>query len=457
MSFRWTGWPASLLWMTRARPQASDRPGLQALLPSREQDWRAWDQAVAHHEVEPQILRWIETLDLEVPSSIVARLKRKAASVQAQDARRWQTGAHLLREADGRGLSFVLLKGNAIADDIYGEAAYKRMNDIDFLIRVEDRDAWWSLIEELGYRAAASVGSHPRAREKHSHHWPPLFSPGLECFLGVHWGLVSPLRKERLPVAEMWNRIEVTTSHGLQVRRLAPEDFLLHLCAHLSPTKVGLREIGDVVNAIEFFADRLDFMSFARLAERSKCADSVFRACGLVASLYACPFAEKVRDLLEAQASRPVRRELRERTRDPLTFLWSRTSLISKIEKNYALFSITDDPKEKAYFLSKMWRYFLVPPLKEARRFCFVPEGRGPVADLAVRIKTPLRVSRALASEMGWPLFVAVTLKHEADLAAALPKALRNWSRGEKIRGLRDVAQEAGVDPDALREMRFVE
>src|SRR5207244_3288798 len=99
-------------------------------------------------------------------------------------------------------ISFIVLKGNAIAEEIYDDADYKQMNDFDLLFRRQDLHRLAQVYLDFPLQSAAQLGENFRSQEKYSHHWPLFFSPDLKLFIGTHWNIVAPSRNINFP--EKW-------------------------------------------------------------------------------------------------------------------------------------------------------------------------------------------------------------------------------------------------------------
>jgi hypothetical protein len=87
--------------------------------------------------------------------------------------------------------------------------------------------------------------------DRDHHHLPGLFSPRGEILIELHRTLFDAECPFRLDIRDLLVRARPTTILGCTVRELAPEDALIHACAHLSYghrySRYPLRSLADVM------------------------------------------------------------------------------------------------------------------------------------------------------------------------------------------------------------------
>jgi hypothetical protein len=387
-------------------------------------------------------------------------------SVEPSVREPWEAHAELIRERNqqrieaakpllvrllAEGKPVVLLKGACFAELLYGDVAYKKMNDLDFLVSWEVAQGLPAILQELAFIALSKpMASEPRKLRALTHHLPGYVSPNLSCMLGIHWGLTSPLAPYRLDEAAMWERLESLHYQGLPLFALSPMDNLHHVCVHLPHYKTGLRELADIYNLIRLQGDRIDWLTFEADIRKAGTSERVWHALSLVQAID--PDA-RVAALLDALAScikaSFVRDALHKRA-NPRLILRSRSTHLTRIEKAYGVFGLTWDLREKAGTLVNMWGGVLFPPLRDVEKMAYLPAG-----SRRLWLHYPFawhRVVRALISDLGLKVFLLVTLKELIDLSRCACLTVLNQPRPNS--GLADAARRLGFSPQAFERMK---
>ncbi|MBM3751953.1 MAG: nucleotidyltransferase family protein [Acidimicrobiia bacterium] len=165
-----------------------------------------------------------------VPSTVV----RAAVDAESHTARRslmFQAAcAELASACATRNLPLIALKGIHLASAVYPSPGLRPMGDIDVLVpRPRAREAW-EIARALGYVPVASTALDRELGT--AHHFTPLRRGGVD--LEIHWQLLPPALGLCGPDGhdQLFARAEPFTIRTVQVLGLAPNDLLLHLCAH---------------------------------------------------------------------------------------------------------------------------------------------------------------------------------------------------------------------------------
>ncbi|OQW48194.1 MAG: hypothetical protein A4S09_13880 [Proteobacteria bacterium SG_bin7] len=425
-------------------------PGLDDI-----ETWKNWMGLVTHNGIEGQIYLQIKKFNLEnsVPKEFLESLKRGYWKNKFANEERLKVALPVLADCVENGVEIIVLKGNAIALPIYGDIGYKQMNDIDILIKKSDLDKVALIYEKHGLKCAAALGSSWRRQEKFSHHWPAFFSKDLKCFFGTHWNIVPPLADAKVSAEDLWKSKEAFNFFGLNLYRLGTDQFLNHLCLHLSPYKLGLREIGDLFNFIFYHEYSLNSKSFLALVKASGSHDRVFRAASIVNSLFVNEFCRDILAQTEPFVSLRVKKEVSNRIAPPEKILFMRTTQVAKIEKSFAMFSLCQRPHEKAYFLSKMWKNFLFAPLTDAWRLSHQLPEESLCKQIHVRLKAPIQISRELIQSLGLKIFILVTVRHHIELL----KSIVNAMLLRKQLSISEVAAEYGLSLEVFRKVAVLD
>lgn len=442
-----------------AQPTSAEGTELRVLareLPSKD-EWPRLLKLLKINCIEPKALAPLVNAGASMPEAVELELRAARAKVERQNKERIETGVPVLRALVEKGCDIVILKGNVLAHEVFGDPYYKKMNDIDILVRTRDLDAVHAVFNDAGLLTAAALsGGSARAQEKYSHHWPPYFTADLKCVFGTHWGLASPLSGVSIDYDRIWSRVIPFEFHGLKCFTLEPTDFLHHLCFHLPRYKTGLRELGDIYNFVRAKRAAVDWGRLVRESDEWRTVDRLYYTLSLVQAVDPSREARAVLLKLEPLVAPFTRKEVVARLKHPERILVSRSTQISKIEKAYALFTLARRPNEKAFFLYKMWKNFLLPKPAEVRKMNGLPEDAGSVALLKAYLRSPALISRVFAQDMGWAVFVLITLRHHVDLAKSIGASAVLLLRLGRLPALRDVFRGMGIREDAIENMEAV-
>ena len=411
-------------------------------------DWDGLLQLAHDNRVLP-MLRWqleqLGCLDV-LPPDTRARLDAAQREVAEANEARLATSARILAALRGAHVEVVLLKGVMLGEVLYGNPGYKRMNDIDLLIRRSDLATVYRVYQELGlFHLAERVGGNVERQAEVSHHAPPFIDRALTCMVGTQWAFKSPMLGLRFDYDAIWERTVPMELRGVSLRRLSFEDQLHHLCVHLDRFKTGVRDLMDVYNLAHVHASDLDWELLYSEILRAGSAPYVYYTLSLAHRLR--PHFE-VADLLDRLAPHVpagVARRTRRRSRSLAVSLRNSSRQLSNIEKAVSLFNATKAPSEKAPLFLAGWRSIFLPPLREALRICAIPEDT-PRARLQARLMAPLELTRAISDEIGGLLLLLLLLKSALDLA-------RSLLPGERP-DLRAYAERVGVPLEELLAAR---
>jgi hypothetical protein len=180
---------------------------------------------------------------LTIPAVDVDFLKKSARRVAARNAFYESECAKLLKGLSSAGIENILLKGLSYMEDIYGDTSARTMNDIDLLIRPDDRMKTFDYLHAEGY----------------SNYVIPSFKGGMDDFakltditgeshfmkksgaltvgVDLHWKMRAgyPLNDylmlDRFP---WWEHNGTVMIEGVTARRLSPEMQFIHLALHFA-------------------------------------------------------------------------------------------------------------------------------------------------------------------------------------------------------------------------------
>lgn len=428
------------------------------LLPHGPEEMKAFLEMASFNKISSYLFLQIKKAHLPAPESLLKPLEESYQKIKMKNGRRLEVGLPILDELKNLGVEIIILKGNAIAEEIFLDIGYKPMNDIDILVKKEDLTLIYEIFLKHHLLTAAPLEDDFRKQEKYSHHWPPFFDRKLDLFFGTHWNIAAPTRKLVIPLQEFWTEKEEFQLMGKTYFRLCPKHFILHLCVHLNSAKTGLREIGDVVKFIEFRQKDLDPLLFIEMVRKAHAEKEVYEAFSMVHVLKSFSFVDLVlKKLDQVIDDEQFKRMVKKRVSPRHKIVNIRTNYISKIEKTFALFMLTEDPLEKTFLLMKMWRLYLLVPGDQALRLDYeFPDAPWLKKGMA-SLLAPLKISRVFIKDMGLGIFLIVTLRHQWVLLSSYFSFIEKKWKGEPVHNLKSIAQGMGLDLVEMKEIQALD
>lgn len=322
----------------------------------------------------------------------------------------------VLKEAELRNIDVILLKGSMLAVSVYKDSGYKKMNDVDVLVKKQDAAKLLEILKSLQFQSVGGLLSKDEVSEK-THHAPPYVSSDLKCIIGVHWGLTSPQSKWKVDHDSLWERKVLLSELGKNVFRLSWEENLLHLCIHLPFFKTGLRELADVYNIC--FEGRathsLDWNLFDSHVKKWKAEDAAYRVLKLAQCLRPIDVDPELLFRWKNLASLRTVRDTEVRASSPQILLNSRSVHIGKIEKAFAIFKLSENYKERVFAWSKTWTLAFCPSENELKKMMLLRDEKIR-SKIKARFQAPGACLSALARDHGkFPIFF-ITVYNIFDL-----------------------------------------
>jgi len=212
-------------------------------------------------------------------------------------------------------VSVVPIKGASISTTLYDDVALRPMADIDLWVRRPQAGAARSVMESLGYAAHAKT-DRPPALQAELLGETQMVKAGAPL-VELHWNVFSGewLRHTaRVDEEAIWER--ATAMDGEGVRRLSPEDTVVHLCVHLAVNHqmsgIGLRTLVDLDHARRKWT--IDWALVAQCAREWRVAHATWLVLNALAELFGDPDHELP---LAALAPSALRRRMLKRFASP--------------------------------------------------------------------------------------------------------------------------------------------
>jgi hypothetical protein len=366
-----------LVLCTSARYQTDERAEASRLA-QEAIDWELFQDLTEVNATAPLVWKNLGELGQRerVPAHVRARFEERARTIREANEARLRNARELFAHFAMRNIPVVILKGVLFAETIYRDPYYKKMNDVDILIRKQDLDAVYDVFAEMRFFSAVElVGGSPRKQEKFSHHAPPFFSRDLKLMVGTHWGLITPLAPYTIDYDAIWSRVVDVDFYGHPAKAMAPEDNLHHLCVHLPYYKCGLRELADIYNLVRHHT--IDWDLFAAEMTKAKTENLVYHALSLVHRIWPTPALQVAIARAQPNTSYYFRRDARRKCASLPRLLRGRSTHMSTIEKAYSDLNTTRDPGEKWSAYARMWSGMLFPPREDVLKMNALDEASG--------------------------------------------------------------------------------
>jgi len=222
-----------------------------------ELDWAYLLAGAVRHAVPQLLYHNLKAMGAEraVPPGVLGRLERMYYANALRHLRFSQALEEVLAAFKEVGIEVIVLKGMALATQVYPVAALRQCGDIDVLVREESLLRAEEVLLSLGYTAAAN-DLPDQWFGQHHYHVSYLKDEG-RIGLEVHWDLAPQPNPFCLPLPELWARAQPFRIGNSEAWALNPADLLLHLSFHatFSPhplwePDIDLRHLCDIAETI---------------------------------------------------------------------------------------------------------------------------------------------------------------------------------------------------------------
>jgi hypothetical protein len=251
------------------------------------------------HGLDPLLFRQLLDASISIPSPCRAHLQAR----WVQHAHAYAVRTRLLRDVvhamQTERVSFLVLKGAALAHLVYANPVLRPMRDVDLLVRPHEARRACQVLEQCGFSAKGA----PVAPDYHHLTGMAKTVDGVTVTIELHHALLraTPFLRP-LGYDDLDNRAQPFEWGDMRLRTLGPEDMLWHVYAHafainvLCPA-IRLISVADLVSLVEAWVDRLDWDRIGREFGQ------VLRALPLFHDL--TPWSPRVLEVLGAVSGRP--------------------------------------------------------------------------------------------------------------------------------------------------------
>lgn len=315
-------------------------------------DWDLWLALVRHNNLVPLVYRVLERrarLSL-LPEPMAAQLKDLCVENTAALLYRYAALPSLCRALERSRIPFVILKGPAIAQELYQPRELRPFSDIDLLIRRSRYQETKALLVAEGFEVATPWLEPIRLAYFNSVEF--VRRGGFPLALDLHWDSLQVSWNESglLQRSEVWQERRFLDLGDCVLPVLGIETELIHLCVHVSlHHQFGrLGSLCDIARFIQIHGADLDWQQIEKRSARFKVQRPVWSSLALTARL------------LGVTAPLVADSEFRDPWWLPAVFLLEplalRTEPVPLAVERSVKYALIDDPREAVRSLRTFWR-----------------------------------------------------------------------------------------------------
>ena len=240
-------------------------------------------------------------LDEMMPAPIRKQLKSYYQQLAVNNLTLYHQLRSLVAGLHEQQIPVMLLKGAYLGGAVYEDRALRQMVDVDLLVTPEALVDAIAVVTALGYQPTQPIDA-VQPYLAHKHHLPPFVKEG-KCSLEIHWTITQPNLSYTIEMADLWARAQPATVAGIEVKVLAPEDLLLHICLHATyqhGLEQDIRFLCDIDAICRRFAPTFDWTQFMQRAEQWGWARGVYLALYLAHDLLDTPLPHPILQTLQS-------------------------------------------------------------------------------------------------------------------------------------------------------------
>ena len=447
--------PASELICLLTRFGLSETESARATSLARKLKASEWEELAAYtrdNTVHPMVLTAVRALGVEdsVPGALILEWSDFADKVRSKNAARLVHVTRFLNELRAAGIPFLLLKGICLAEILYRDFAYKKMNDVDLLLKPEDIGSAYRILESLDYFPIGErFSGDATAQLKYTHAAVPYVSRDFGCVVGMLSGIKSPLAGYQIDYAAMWNRAVEFDFHGTPARRFNDQDMLIHLLIHYGFFKTQLKDLADIYNLIRGSEQTWDWNSVGAQIQEIGMEDHAYHALALANAVCPLPELRKLLAALKQKVSHRTAQNVEKRLDSLPLLLKCSSDHIQTVEKEMTYFNLTQKPSEKLKFFARTWRNVLFPPQAEVLRMAVLDADSSLMKKVMAQVVAPQAILSEIAEEMTPKLLAIVAAKTVIDLASTLAKSMVE----KNPKGLLEFAKANGIQAEEFNRL----
>lgn len=358
-----------MLGFMRTNADSDTPPSIEPPLPNI--DWNQFVKLVRHHRVYPQMYSRMKNSKL-IPADVLQALYRDYETNTFRMLRLSAEMERVCASLERNGIASIVLKGPALAKELYDDLSLRTCKDLDILIPMADVEEAEEILVKLGYASDKNV---PRVAGnwKWKVHHISYTHPQTGIQLEIHWRLNSDMGKEP-PFETLWKRRKPSSLAGGRIYMLGDEDLFMYLVSH--GARHGwfrLRWLAD----IDRMARRsLNWAALIPLMKRYGCVHLGGQALVLASGLLGTPIPGGGKPMLSGGRGRDLAQRSICFIRDMVAFSPVPSSKeLARTYKRY-LFALKTSRQKASFVIGQLYPSFRdaeVLPLPKSLHFLYFP------------------------------------------------------------------------------------
>jgi len=231
--------------------------------------WQDFSQFLEQERLFSLVFYLLRDVDW-APGSFREVLEKAYLSTTAQNLILFKELEDYLKLTNSEQINVILLKGAALATQIYPHMAMRPMEDLDILVQPRDASQAISILHNLGY-VETRQEEHSGFMLNYENEIGLIKHDKILKMIEVHWSLFnSTYYQNKIPLDLLWNTAESIKFHNTPALILDPEIQFLHLCGHLSMHHAGKGWlwVHDLAEIIMHDSNHLDWERLIKIAQK---------------------------------------------------------------------------------------------------------------------------------------------------------------------------------------------
>jgi hypothetical protein len=216
-------------------------------------DWNELLSLVDYHGVQALVYESLNKYATTIVSNeVLHKLKARKIRIIARSLQQTAELVNLIELFGSQDIDLIPLKGVTLSIQLYGDPCTRSSSDIDILIKPENLDRVFGLLEKEGFQSGlhGTVLSAKQLNYIRNNLYHMEYShAGKGLTLEVHWNLGSLWLPAH--VNNVWNALTHMTWMGTRITNLDDDTLLLFLCDHGSRHRFcSLKWLSDVARIL---------------------------------------------------------------------------------------------------------------------------------------------------------------------------------------------------------------
>lgn len=262
-------------------PSEKDLESLNSLIAEIE-DWESMVKRLLECSVSPLFYLKVPNLSNTclIPATAYDKLKKSYYYTLTRGMLMYQVLQETLNILHENRIDVIVLKGAYLAEKLYEDVALRLFSDIDVLVKQEEASKAFEALSKAGFTYTENDEMLNFLHENVGfEHLPQLIYKGIAVELHVR--LHKQEEAFEFHSDKMWKHAEVNSLAGVSVLTPDLPDLLIHTVLHLSKHfrdgEIQFTGFNDIVNILEVYRNKLDWIEIIRRSIQYQCEEVVFK------------------------------------------------------------------------------------------------------------------------------------------------------------------------------------